>query len=287
MQTHLKNLVVGSQMLFTAFGALVLVPILTGFFQLTSLSFAPVLEHFFSNSSQEKGSCLFRIILRFYSSDDLRFKKLGDLRNTLRACRFRHILYVLISALLKWRGSNFLHRILPSIVTGPIIMLIGMILAPVAVNMAVGKTGMLQQFSSLKGKRWPWQSSPSLQLLFVLSGKRIRSTSFNHYWTVGYIISLFMGMVSFEPIANAAFVALPDFILPTWSLEAILFIVPVAIAPAIEHYGDISAIGNVTKKNYVEEPGLHRTMLGDGLATTVSSFLGDLQILPILRLPEL
>ena len=68
--------------------------------------------------------------------------------------------------------------------------------------------------------------------------------------------------------------AVPDFVLPEWNLEAILYIVPVAIAPAIEHFGHILAIGNVTGRHYVKDPGIHRTMLGDGIATTFASLLG-------------
>jgi len=75
-------------------------------------------------------------------------------------------------------------------------------------------------------------------------------------------------------VIAAPWVAVPKFVFPEWNLQAIFFIVPVAIAPAIEHFGDILAIGNVTGKDYVEDPGIHRTMMGDGLATSFASFLG-------------
>ncbi len=80
---------------------------------------------------------------------------------------------------------------------------------------------------------------------------------------------------SFAPIFEAAWFAVPAFVLPEWNLQAVLFIVPVAIAPAIEHFGDILAIGHVTGKDYLKEPGIHRTMMGDGLATSLASFLGS------------
>jgi uracil permease len=83
-----------------------------------------------------------------------------------------------------------------------------------------------------------------------------------------------MGMVDVAPIFEAAWFAVPAFVLPEWNLQAVLFIVPVAIAPAIEHFGDILAIGHVTGKDYLKEPGIHRTMMGDGLATSLASFLG-------------
>jgi uracil permease len=77
-----------------------------------------------------------------------------------------------------------------------------------------------------------------------------------------------------QKVAEAPWLAIPDFTMPVWNLEAILFIVPVAIAPAIEHFGDVLAIGGITGKDYVEDPGIDKTMLGDGLATSLAAFLG-------------
>jgi uracil permease len=83
-----------------------------------------------------------------------------------------------------------------------------------------------------------------------------------------------MGMVSTEAVANTEWFAVPNFITPEFNLAAILFMLPVAIAPAIEHVGDILAIGSVTGKDYTKKPGLHRTLLGDGLATSLASLFG-------------
>jgi uracil permease len=90
----------------------------------------------------------------------------------------------------------------------------------------------------------------------------------------GYAASIVMGIVDWSPVTQAAWLAPPAFVFPEWNFEAVLYIVPVAIAPAIEHFGDILAIGGVTGRDYVKEPGIHRTMLGDGLATTLASCLG-------------
>jgi uracil permease len=91
---------------------------------------------------------------------------------------------------------------------------------------------------------------------------------------VGYAFAALLGMVDLTPIAEAAWFAFPAFVLPAFSLPAILFILPVAIAPAIEHVGDLVAIRAVTGEDYLKKPGLHRTLLGDGLATSLASFLG-------------
>jgi len=91
---------------------------------------------------------------------------------------------------------------------------------------------------------------------------------------VGYVLSIFFGIVDFTPVKEAAWLSVPSFVLPEWNLAAILFIVPVAIAPAIEHFGDVLAIGGVTGKDYVNDPGIDKTMLGDGLATSFAAMLG-------------
>ena len=91
---------------------------------------------------------------------------------------------------------------------------------------------------------------------------------------MGYIASIVFGLVDFQPVADAKWLALPDFVRPQLCWEAIIFMVPVAIAPVIEHIGDIYAINEVTGKDFVKDPGLHRTMLGDGLACVAASFIG-------------
>ncbi|NCO53421.1 MAG: uracil permease, partial [Deltaproteobacteria bacterium] len=81
-------------------------------------------------------------------------------------------------------------------------------------------------------------------------------------------------LISFEKVTSAPWVAMPAFTWPSWNLEAIFFIVPVAIAPAIEHFGDVLAIGGITGKDYVKDPGIDKTLLGDGLATSLAAMLG-------------
>ena len=91
---------------------------------------------------------------------------------------------------------------------------------------------------------------------------------------VGYAVSIPFGLIDLTPVIKAPWVAVPKFVFPQWNWQAVVFIVPVAIAPAIEHFGDVLAIGSVTGKDYVDKPGIHRTMLGDGLATSMAAFLG-------------
>ena len=91
---------------------------------------------------------------------------------------------------------------------------------------------------------------------------------------VGYVVSIFTGNVDFSVIVNAPWISIPKFVTPEFSWEAILYLIPVALAPIVEHVGDVYAISAVTGKDFVKDPGLHRTMLGDGVACTVAGFVG-------------
>ncbi len=155
-------------------------------------------------------------------------------------------------------------------------MVIGIILSPVAANLAMGKTG------DGAAELVPYGTailvaavSLFATILFSLLGRgMLRLLSILCGLAVGYVLSLVLGLVSFTPVVEAPWFRMPAFVIPEWNWQAVLFIVPVAIAPAIEHFGDILAIRSVTGRDYVEKPGIHRTLLGDGLATMLASLLG-------------
>jgi uracil permease len=178
--------------------------------------------------------------------------------------------------LIKFKGIEIIKKILPPVVVGPVIMVIGLILAPVAVNMAMGKTGDGSAVLFPEGRALIISMvSLAVTILVSLRGKgMLRLIPILCGIGAGYALSLVFGIVDFSPVADAAWIAVPDFVFPAWSWEAIFFIVPVAIAPAIEHFGDILAISSITGKNFLDDPGVHRTMMGDGIATSFASFLG-------------
>jgi uracil permease len=195
---------------------------------------------------------------------------------TLSGLAAAGLFYVLLSLLVRWQGVEWLHRLLPPIVIGPVIMVIGLVLAPVAVNMALGKSGdgsqeLVPQATALTISL----ASLGTTILVSLLGRGLlRLVPILFGIGVGYGIALAMGIVDFSPLASAPWFALPNFVLPEWHWPAILFIVPVAIAPAIEHLGDMLAISSITGKNYLAKPGVHRTLLGDGLATSLAALVG-------------
>lgn len=272
---RLKDSIFGAQMLFVAFGALVLVPLLTGLDPNVALFTAGA------------GTLLFQLITKrtvpVFLASSFAFiapiiygVQTWGVPATLCGLAAAGLLYVVISLCIKVFGVAFLHRLLPPVVVGPVIMVIGLILAPVAVFMAMGKTGdgsvvLVPQNKALIVSMVTLGTTIGVSLL---AKGMLRLVPILIGILVGYIISVPMGLIDLGPIGKAAWFAVPDFVLPKWNLQAILYIVPVAIAPAIEHFGDILAIGQVTGRDYLEKPGIHRTMMGDGLATTLAAALG-------------
>ncbi|OBT00851.1 uracil permease [Vibrio tasmaniensis] len=271
----MKNALQGAQMLFVAFGALVLVPLLTGLDPNVALFGAGI------------GTLLFQLITRrsvpIFLASSFAFIapimfgiQTWGVGATMGGLMAAGVVYVLMGALIKVRGVAFIHKLLPPVVVGPVIMVIGLGLAPVAVNMALGKTGdgvvqLIDADAAL------WISSISLLVTIVIS---VFSKGFLKLLPIfggivaGYITSLVYGVVDFTPVAQAAWLALPNFTAPEFNINAIFFMVFVAIAPAVEHVGDMLAISNVTGKDYLKKPGLHRTITGDGVATIAASMLG-------------
>jgi len=268
-----KDGLIGAQMLFVAFGALVLVPLLTGLNPNVALFTAGA------------GTLLFQIITKgqvpIFLASSFAFiapiihgVQTWGIPGTLCGLAAAGLLYVVLSICIKLFGSEFLHRILPPVVVGPVIMVIGLVLAPVAVDMAMGKAGGNQVIPQSPAMIVSIITLIATILASLLSKGMLRLIPIIIGIVVGYIVSIPFGLIDLSPICKAAWIAIPDFVLPQWNLQAVLFIVPVAIAPAIEHFGDILAIGNVTGKDYIQKPGIHRTMMGDGLATTLASCLG-------------
>jgi uracil permease len=270
-----KGVVVGAQMLFVAFGALVLVPLLTGLDPNVALFTAGAGTLLFQAITKRMVPIFLASSFAFIAPIIYGVQTWG-IPSTLCGLTAAGLLYVALSIGVKYFGSGFLHRILPPVVVGPVIMVIGLILAPVAVNMAMGKTGdggavLVPQNTALIISMITLMATI---LLSLLAKGLLRLIPILCGIAIGYIISIPFGLIDLTPISKAAWIAVPNFVFPQWNWQAVVFIVPVAIAPAIEHFGDILAIGNVTGKDYLANPGIHRTLLGDGIATTLASFLG-------------
>ncbi|MFO7684976.1 MAG: uracil-xanthine permease family protein [Desulfobacterales bacterium] len=276
-QNHLgyKGPLVGAQMLFVAFGALVLVPLLTGLDPNVALFTAGAGTLLFQAVTKRMVPVFLASSFAFIAPIIYGVQTWG-IPSTLCGLAAAGLVYILLSIGVKFFGRGFLHRILPPVVVGPVIMVIGLILAPVAVHMAIGKTGDGSAVLVPEKTALIISMATLATTVFVslLGQGLLRLVPILIGVGVGYLLSIPFGLIDLSPVAKAAWVTVPNFVFPRWNLEAVIFIVPVAIAPAIEHFGDILAIGNVTGKDYLANPGIHRTLLGDGLATSLASFLG-------------
>jgi uracil permease len=270
-----KDSLIGLQMLFVAFGALVLVPLLTGLNPNVALFTAGAGTLLFQALTKRMVPIFLASSFAFIAPIMYGVQTWG-IPGTMCGLAASGVFYVLLSLGIKFFGSGFLERLLPPVVVGPVIMVIGLVLAPVAVNMALGKSGdgALVLVPESRALIVSMITLATTILVSLLAGGFLRLIPILSGIVVGYLISIPMGLIDLAPVSQAAWFAMPAFVLPQWNLQAILFIVPVAIAPAIEHFGDILAIGHVTGKDYLKNPGIHRTMMGDGLATSLASMLG-------------
>ncbi|MGE4462488.1 MAG: uracil-xanthine permease family protein [Arcobacter sp.] len=273
---RVKDSILGLQFLFVAFGALVLVPILTGLDPNVALFTAGI------------GTLLFQFVNRscvppiFLASSFAFIAPISygvatwGIPATLSGLVAAGFLYVVLSFLIRLKGDEFLHKLLPSVVVGPVIISIGLILSPVAVNMAMGKTGDgAVQLVPFDQAIIISMIALTITILVSLLGKGIFKLIPILMGIIGgYIVSLYFGLIDFSKVSTAAWFAMPNFVAPEFNWQAIVYILPIAIAPAIEHIGDMLAISSVTKQDYLKKPGLKNTLLGDGLATSVASLFG-------------
>lgn len=259
-----KRFIVGVQFLFVAFGATVLVPLLVGLEPATALMTAGLGTFIFHFITKGKVPIFLGSSFAFIAPIISASKQWG-MPGTLAGLLGVSLVYFVMSALVRWQGKRLLDKLFPPVVIGPVIILIGLSLSSSAVDMA--KSNWLLAFISL------------ITAILVLTMGRglLKLVPVVCGITAGYIAACCLGEVDFRPVAEASWFALPSgiahFSLPDLSWEPLLFMIPVAIAPVIEHIGDVYVVGAVAEKDFTKDPGLHRTLLGDGLACFASAFL--------------
>ena len=270
-----KNLLLGFQHVFAMFGATVLVPLITGLNISTTLFAAGVgtlLFHFITKGKVPAflGSSFvflggFEVVApKLLGPDGQAMANTEKLPYACGGVVAAGLLYILMSALIKAFGIRKIMRFFPPIVTGPIIISVGLILAPTAITNA--------------STNWPL-AIIALAIIVICNiwGKGIIKIIPILIGVVGsYIIALVTGAVDFTAVAAADMFGSP--VIPAnfakFDISAIITIMPIAIAAMMEHIGDIAAISATTGENYIEDPGLHRTLLGDGIATSFAGFIG-------------
>ena len=261
--TQGKKVIVGIQFLFVAFGATVLVPLLVGINPATALFTAGLGTFIFHYVTRWKVPIFLGSSFAFIAPINEASKQWG-LSGTLSGLTAVSVVYFVMSALVKWQGKRLLNRLFPPVVIGPVIILIGLSLSGTAVDMA--KSNWFLAFCSLFTAIMILTFAKGLmKLVPIIAGV-----------VVGYIVALFMHQVDFAGVVSAPWFSFPvkfDTI-SHFSWEPFLYMLPVAIAPVLEHIGDVDVVGAVAKKDFVAQQGLHRTMFGDGLACLASAFLG-------------
>jgi uracil permease len=273
-----RQLVLGIQLLCVAFGALVLVPLLTGLDPSIALFTAGAGTLLFHALTGGLVPIFLASSFAFIAPIQFAMTEYGA-GATQGALFCAGLVYLLFSLMARLGGRELLNRFLPPIVTGPVIMVIGLKLAPVAVGMTRSFDG-----STPDGRALVLAGcSLATAVVAVMFGRKFFSLIPILCGIVaGYLVALFMGVVDFTLIREAAWFRIPwivaresgAFAMPRFDPAAILYMLPVALAPAIEHVGDLLAISSVTGRNYLKQPGLHRTLLGDGLATSLAALLG-------------
>ena len=270
-----RDCLIGAQMLFVAFGALVLVPLLTGLDSNVALFTAGVGTLLFQVCTRGKVPIFLASSFAFIAPIIYGVQTWG-MAQTLGGLVCSGLVYFLLSGLIRWRGTDVVLRVLPPIVTGPVIMVIGLILAPVAVHMALGKTGdgavvLVPENTAL----WISMTSLAVTVLVSLLGKGfLRLMPILCGIAAGFIVSMFFGVGDWTKVAATPWLQMPSFTFPEFAWEPILFIMPITLAPAIEHFGDVVAISSITGRDYLKDPGVHTTMFGDGVATMAAGFVG-------------
>ncbi len=273
---RIRDSIIGLQFLFVAFGALVLVPILTGLDPNVALFTAGLGTLLFQLTTREKIPPIFLASSFSFIAPIIYGLKTWGLAGTMCGLASAGVFYFLLSIIVRLKGTEFLHKLFPEVVVGPVIMTIGLILSPVAVNMAMGKTGdgaivLVPLTHALTIS----MASLIVTMLVALLGRGVlRLLPIMCGIIAGYSISLILGIVNFDSVAKAAWFAIPNFVFPEFNLQAIIYILPIAIAPAVEHVGGILTISSVTKTDYLKKPGLKTTLLGDAIATSAASMLG-------------
>ena len=260
--TPARKTIVGIQYLFVAFGATVLVPLLVGLDPSTALFSAGVgtlIFHFVT-----KGQVPIFLGSSFaFIAPIIKATELYGLGGALFGIIGVAAVYITMSILIRVFGTKFITKLFPSIVIGPIIMLIGLSLSGAAVNMATNNW-ILALVSLSTAIVITLYAKGIMKLIPIFCGI-----------LVGYLTDVIFFDVNFAEVTNAAWFSFPKVVLPEkFSWQPILFMIPVAIAPVIEHIGDIYVVNSVTGKDFVKKPGLHRTMLGDGLACLFASLVG-------------
>ncbi len=275
-----KAIVLGLQHMFAMFGATVLVPLLTGLDVSTTLLFAGLGTLLFHVLTKMKVPAFLGSSFAFLGGY-MAIAPMKDGASNVEMIPYAcfgvacaGLVYLLLAGLIKLFSAKRVMRFFPPIVTGPIIIAIGLTLSKSAIDNCSTNwwIALAAIFAVIACNIW---GKGMIKIVPILIGV-----------VVSYVVGVCMGKVDFSAVATAPWIGLPirkemtvlalfgDNFDASMLITSVITIVPIALATIVEHIGDISAISSTTRRNYIKDPGLHRTLLGDGLATTLASLFG-------------
>ena len=263
-----KMLILGLQHTFAMFGATVLVPILTGLDVATTLLMAGLGTLLFHLLTKGKVPAFLGSSFAFlggYAAVAPMIDGQPNAEMLPYACGgvfAAGLVYAVMAALIKAFGAKRVMRFFPPVVTGPIIISIGLILAPTAITNCQTNwlLALIALLTIIIFNIWGRGMAKIIPIILGV--------------VVSYIVAIAIGAVDLSAISEQPMLGMPPLTVMKFDVSAVITIMPIALATMMEHIGDISAIGATTGQNYIANPGLHRTLLGDGLATCLSSSFG-------------
>ena len=278
-----KLALLGIQHVFAMFGATVLVPMLTGMSPAVALFCAGVGTWIFHLCTGRKVPTFLGSSFAFIAaiqgaaqicSDNAEIGTdayLAALPYATGGIIVAGALYLVLALLVRLVGAERVRSFFPPIVTGPVVTIIGLMLAPSAINNITTQIGTVNV-----GLNW-LVAAIAIAAIFVTSlfAKGLfKLVPILIGIIVGYVAAICCGMVNFTTIAQAPWLDLPPFFLPKFDMRAIGLVAPIAIVTFVEHIGDVTASSAVVGKDFIKDPGLHRTLMGDGLATMFAGLVG-------------
>ena len=184
------------------------------------------------------------------------------------------LVFIIIATLFKFLGSDWIHTVFPPAAMGAIVAIIGLELAPVAANMA----GLIPHENQPLDLKTVTVSVSTLMIVIlgsVLFKGFMRIIPILTGIIAGYVIAVFMGIVDWSAIDKAAWFSLPSLYFPVFNISAIIIIIPASLVVVAEHIGHLIVTGNIVGKDLTKEPGLHRSLMGDGVSTVLSGLVGS------------
>ena len=260
---NLKEWILSIHHLFAMFGATVLVPLLVGINPSIAILTAGIGTLIFHLCTKGKVPVFLGSSFAFITPIITISTMYNDYSYVHGGIIVVGLIYALMSFIVYKIGVDKINKILPSHVVGAMIMVIGLSLVPSAVT-------------NIQTNTFVACITLGISLLITFFGRGfVKQLGILIGVVCGYILALSMGIVDTSVIQNANLITLPSLTLPKFSLEAIMIIAPLSLCTLCEHIGDITTNGTVVGKDFVKDPGLHRTLLGDGLATMVAGFMGS------------